>query len=245
MSEKRFRFTKSAVDGLAVPIREAVGTVGYTMVWDTLVTGLGLQLWPSGMKTFIVVYRNKAGRVRRLTIGRYGRVTVDQAREAAKHHNGVIVLGGDPAADRKRDRTAKTLDEVFERYIADHLTPNRSDQAVRSAKRVQALIAKNLGKQLATELKPSDVRVALETFRHCSGNYNLVRTYVAAAWNWGRDFGLIPENARNPVEGVKTVPSTPRSRRIADSEYRSVFKAINEMMTERLTTHRDCSHAPL
>jgi hypothetical protein len=35
-------------------------------------------------------------------------VTVDQAREAAKHHNGVIALGGDPVADRKRDRTAKT-----------------------------------------------------------------------------------------------------------------------------------------
>ena len=202
MHEKRFRFTKSAVDGLAIPTRDDVGTVGYTIAWDTQVTGFGLQLRPSGTKTFILVYRNKAGRVRRLTIGRYGRVTVDQAREAAKHHNGVIVLGGDPVADRKRDRTAKTLDEVFERYIADHLTPNRSDQAVRSAKRVRGLISKSLGKQLATELKPSDVRVALETFRHRSGNYNLVRTYVAAAWNWGQDFGPIPEYLRNPVEGA-------------------------------------------
>jgi integrase len=233
MTEKRFRFTKSAVDGLAIPTKDEVVTVGYTMVWDTQVTGLGLQLRPSGMRTFILVYRNKAGRVRRLTIGRYGRVTVDQAREAAKHHNGVIVLGGDPVADRKRDRTAKTLDEVFDRYIADHLIPNRSDQAVRSAKRVRALIAKSLGKQLACELKPSDVRVALEKFRSSSGNYNLVRTYVAAAWNWGRDFGLIFDNARNPVDGVETLPSTPRSRRITEAEYRTVFKAINELMTER------------
>ena len=160
-------------------------------------------------------------------------MTVDQAREAAKHHNRVIALGGDPVADRKRDRTAKTLDEVFERYIADHLTPNRSDQAVRSAKRVRRLISKSLGKELAIDLKSSDVRVGLEKFRHSSGNYNLVRTYVAAAWNWGRDFGPIPENARNPVEGVETLPSTPRSRRITASEYRSVFRAINELMTER------------
>jgi integrase len=161
-------------------------------------------------------------------------VTVDQAREAAKHHNGVIVLGGDPVADRKRDRTAKTLDEVFERYIVDHLTPNRSDQAVRSAMRVRGLISKRLGKELVIDLKSADVRVALETFRHSPGNYNLVRTYVASAWNWGRDYGLIPESAaRNPVEGVETVPSTPRSRRITDSEYRSVFKAINELLTER------------
>jgi len=125
MNEKRFRFTKAVVDGLSIPTKDDVGTVGYAMVWDTQVTGFGLQLRPSGMKTFILVYRNKAGRVRRLTIGRYGRVTVDQARETARHHNGVIALGGDPVADRKRDRTAKTLDEVFERYIADHLRPNR------------------------------------------------------------------------------------------------------------------------
>jgi integrase len=233
MNEKRFRFTKAAVDGLAIPTKDDVGTIGYAMVWDTQVTGFGLQLRPSGMKTFILVYRNKAGRVRRLTIGRYGRVTVDQAREAAKHHNGVIVLGGDPVADRKRDRTAKTLDEVFERYIADHLTPNRSDQAVRSARRVRGLISRSLGKQLVIDLKSPDVRVALEKFRQSPGNYNRVRTYVAAAWNWGQDFGPIPENARNPVEGVETLPSTPRSRRITDSEYRAVFKAINELMRER------------
>ena len=184
MNEKRFRFTKSAVAGLSIPAKEEVCTVGYTMVWDTQVMGFGLQLRPSGMKTFILVYRNKAGRVRRLTIGRYGRVTVDQAREVARHHNGVIALGGDPAADRKRDRTAKTLDEVFERYIADHLIPNRSDQAVRSAKRVRSLISKSLGKELAIDLKSSDVRAALQRYRRSSGNYNLVRTYVAAAWNW-------------------------------------------------------------
>jgi integrase len=233
VTERRFRFTKSAVDGLAIPTRDEVGTVGYTIVWDTHVTGFGLQPRPSGMKTFILVYRNKAGRVRRLTIGRYGQVTVDQAREAAKHYNGVIALGGDSVMDRKRDRTAKTLDEVFVRYIAEHLTPNRSDQAVRSAKRVQRFIAKSLGKQLASELKPSDVRVALEKFRNNSGNYNLVRTYVAAAWNWGRDFGLILDDARNPVDGVETLPSTPRSRRITEAEYRAVFKAINELVTER------------
>src|SRR6516162_1228285 len=43
-----------------------------------------------------------------------------------------------------------------------------------------------------------------------------------------------PENARNPVEGVETLPSTPRSRRITDSEHRRVFAAINEV-DERAT----------
>jgi hypothetical protein len=44
MTEKRFRFTKSAVDGVANPTEAEVGTVGYRIVWDTQVIGFGLQL---------------------------------------------------------------------------------------------------------------------------------------------------------------------------------------------------------
>jgi integrase len=233
MTEKRFRFNKSTVDGLAIPTKADVGTVGYMMVWNTQVTGFGLQVRPSGTKTFILVYRGRAGRVRRLTIGRDGRVTFDQARGAAKHYNGVIALGGDPVADRKRDRVAKTVDELLHLYIERHLTPNRSDDAVRSAKRVRRLISKGLGKELCIDLDSPNARSALEKFRHTPGNYNLVRTYVAAAWNWGLKFGHVPANLRNPVEEIEALPSTPRSRRVTASEYRSVFKAINESMTER------------
>jgi len=37
MIEKRFRFTKSAVDALEHPTEAEVGTVGYRIVWDTQV----------------------------------------------------------------------------------------------------------------------------------------------------------------------------------------------------------------
>jgi integrase len=233
MTEKRFRFTKSAVDGLAIPTKADVGKVGYRMVWDTQVIGFGLQLRPSGVKTFIFVYRNKARRVRRLTIGRYGRVTVDQAREAAKHHNGVLALGGDPVADRKRNRAAKTLDELLVLYIERHLIPNRSEDAVRSAKRVRRLIAEGLGKELCIDLEPPTIRSVLEKFRHSPGNYNLICCYLTATWNWGRKFGPLPATLGNPLEDIEALPSTPRSRRVTDAEYRAVFGAINELMAER------------
>jgi integrase len=201
-------------------------------VWDTQVIGFGLQLRPSGIRTFIFVYRNK-GRVKRMTIGRYGRVTVDQAREAAKHYNGVIALGGDPVADKKRNRAAKTLDELLHLYIERHLIPNRSDDAVRSARRVRRLISNGLGKELCIELEPPEIRTALEKFRHTNGNYNLVRTYVAAGWNWGRKFGPLPATLGNPVDEIEALPSTPRSRRVTEAEYRRVFRAIDELMAER------------
>src|SRR5947207_15295425 len=117
MGENRFRFTKSLIDALPIPTVGESGSAGYLMYWDALVTGFGVLVRPSGLKTFVLVYRNPQGRVRRLTIGRYGRITVDQAREAAKYNNGKADLGGDPVADRKRDRSAKRVGEAFGRSL--------------------------------------------------------------------------------------------------------------------------------
>jgi integrase len=95
------------------------------------------------------------------------------------------------------------------------------------------LISKGLGKEVCIEAETPVIRTGLEKFRKTPGNYNLVRTYVSAAWNWGRKFGLIPAQLANPVEDIEALPSTPRSRRITAAEYRKVFRAINELMAER------------
>ena len=55
--------------------------------WDTELTGFGLRLRPGGSKTFIAQYRAGGGRsgvTRRFTVGRYGALTVDEARIEAK-----------------------------------------------------------------------------------------------------------------------------------------------------------------
>ena len=60
--------------------------------------GFGLRAWPSGQKTFFVRYRNREGRIRKLNLGRYGTLTVDQARARARAELGAVAQGEDPAA---------------------------------------------------------------------------------------------------------------------------------------------------
>jgi len=235
MAEKTFRFTKSAIDQLPIPTLAEAGSAGYVMYWDMAVAGFGVVVRPSGLMTFILVYRNKEGRVRRLKIGRYGRLTVDQARQAAKQHNGKVALGGDPVADKRRDRSAKTVDEVFAAYLDRHIVPNGSEHAERSVKRVRKMIKKSLGGKFIHAVESVDVNECLEPYHNQRGNYNLILTYVRAAWNWARQHGvgLTKQDSQNPVDGIEPKPSTPQGREVTPAEYKAVFEAIDELMAER------------
>jgi integrase len=156
-----------------------------------------------------------------------------QAREAAKQHNGKVVLGGDPVADKKRDRSAKIVDEVFSEYLERQILPG--EPAERSVKRVRKLIRNSLGGKFIHSVDSVDVRDCLESYEKQRGNYNLILTYVRAAWNWARQhgIGLTREDTQNPADGIEPKPSTPQSREVAAAEYEAVFDAIDQLMAER------------
>src|SRR5215204_2200071 len=86
-------------------------------VWDDELPAYGLRVKPSGSKSFVLQYRNRVGRSRRLTVGRYGIVTPDGARDLARNALAEIARGGDPAASRAADRDAFTVAELCAEYF--------------------------------------------------------------------------------------------------------------------------------
>jgi integrase len=121
---------------------------GGEMWWDDdpKAMGFGVRSYPGGGKSFFVDYRIE-GRQRRVTLGPYPRWSVTAAREEAKELRKQIDRGFDPAGQKRERREAPTVQDLIDRYIADHL-PKKSTEKMRVAdeKKMLAEIAKHLGK---------------------------------------------------------------------------------------------------
>jgi integrase len=89
-------------------------------LWDLELAGFGLRVEKSGTKTFIIRYRTDGGGRsaprRFLTVGRFGALTVEQARKKAKSLLGAAASGEDPAGDVQEKRREKTGRELLDFY---------------------------------------------------------------------------------------------------------------------------------
>lgn len=105
------RLTKTAVDKI-----EAPGDRDQMFYRDAELKGFALRVTRNGIKSF-VVEKLVNRKVRRLTLGRYGELTVEQARKEAQKLLGKIATGIDPVIEKQKARAKSvTLAEVFQDY---------------------------------------------------------------------------------------------------------------------------------
>ncbi|WP_420143800.1 Arm DNA-binding domain-containing protein [Sphingobium sp.] len=92
---------------------------GQKYLWDAELRGFGVRALPSGLKAFVLQYRDADGQSRRIVLGRYGVLTVEQARSEARIKLGEIAKGGDPVVERGNARSAPTVGEIWDWYLQE------------------------------------------------------------------------------------------------------------------------------
>jgi hypothetical protein len=115
------RITKRLVDGLRPSGDDH-------FVWDNTLIGFAVRVQPTGAKSYVVKYRAGSGRgapTRRVTLGRVGTLTPDEARVLARKTLGAVAHGRDPAAVKAAERRTSTLRELAEIFLAEHVEVKR------------------------------------------------------------------------------------------------------------------------
>ena len=76
---------------------------------DKTIKGFILECRSTGGKTYALRYRDKHNRQCQYKIGNYGDLTFEKARKAAEQARSQVVLGKDPAGDKRVKRRVPTL----------------------------------------------------------------------------------------------------------------------------------------
>jgi integrase len=225
--KRPLRLTTSFVEKLA----------GVQMWWDDdpKATGFGIRTYRGGGKSFFIDYRLN-GRQGRHTIGPFPRWSVSAARERARELRKQIDRGEDPAGNKRERRTAPTVSDLVDRYIADHL-PKKSGDKFRIAdeKRVLAEIADKLGKHTkVAEIHGGDIA---DMHRRITASGRPVRANrILAVCSKMFSLSLVPmagetlpwRNAAlgNPCKGIERNREEAKERFFSQSELTAISDAL-------------------
>ena len=209
--------SKRTVDGLAVEGKDAV-------FWDRELAGFGVRVYPSGRKIYVVQSRGPGGS-KRITLGRHGEFTVEQARKEAvavidriKRGENPVAAPPEPRVHRGRSGTALPRDACGGELQRAHRRGSTGDRSTTTSCRHWE--------------RCRSVRSAGPRHQHCT--YGLRDTPRAAnralmvlskMFSLAEDWGLAPAGG-NPCRFVRKYKEGMRERFLTPDEYRRLGRAL-------------------
>lgn len=238
------KLTKRSVDSMAIPAK------GQTFLWDEELRGFGVRAMPSALKVFVLQYRNEEGRSRRIVLGRYGVLTIEQARKQAIMKLGSVASGADPAEERAQSRAAITIGEVCNWYLENAESgkllgrrhrPIKASSLAMDRSCIEAHIKPLIGKRQVRQLRTSDIEKMQSDIaagrtakpRRAKGRSGRTTGGPGVAGRTVATLRSILAHAlrydlveNNPAAGVRKIATKPRTRRLSSEEIRKLGRAF-------------------
>jgi integrase len=160
-------------------------------------------------------------------------MTPEQARKAAADLLARARLGEDPAAVRSAERKSITVGDLLGAYMDERIAKRKPGTAALYASYIRRHLGPAFGKHRATAVTRADVA---KLHRAVGITYpvtaNRLLTVLNAAWAYGADAGLLPENARSPARGVEQYREQKRERYLSEAELARLGEAIRLAETD-------------
>lgn len=198
-------------------------------VWDEKLSGFGLRVKPSGVKSFIIQYRNVHNVSKRMTLGRFGVISPEKARTKANRLLNAVADGVDPARDKQEARNAPTMAELAERYMGEYAKPRKKPIGVEHDERnIRCHILPALGRnKKAADVSRQDVMKMVNGLKDTPGASNRARAVLSKMMELAEVWSVRPPNS-NPCKHVKKYPESKRERFLTMEEFNRLGETLAE-----------------
>ncbi len=206
------------------------GTAHY--IWDDEVKGLGVRIYPTGRKAFVLTYR-AAGRQRFLTLGSHGKLSLHDARTEALEKRVQIRRGGDPSADRLPRHGSPTVADLADRYQREHAEVKKKASSAKADRRYWEMhVLPRLGQRKVAEVPRADIAGLHAAMAAKPYLANRVLALLSKAFNLAEVWGWRPDSS-NPSRHIERYREEKRERFLSEEELGRLSAALRQAEREQ------------
>jgi site-specific recombinase XerD len=189
----------------------------------------GVRVSKGGSKVFFLIY-SIAGRRRRMTLGRYPLLSLEDARARAYEIIRQVAEGRDPSAELRTFRAAETFEDVVSTFFKRHGEINLSPATMREYRRLaeRELMPIWRSRKIESITKAEIIelidRLAIDRQRMVLAKR--VRAFLSKLFNFAVSKGIVPAN---PVSETESPEVPPRQERLLSlDEIKRLWRVLEE-----------------
>ena len=209
---------------------EALSVEKDTVFWDSEIPGFGIRVYASGVKVYIVQSRAD-GKSVRVTVGRHGVITADQARRRAVQIINRIKAGEEPVPMPLSAKLAggPTVADLAARYMEEHIAVRcKPGTAGLARKTIDKYILPAFGKLPLAAVEREQVAALHARMYGVPYAANRTVAILSRMFNRAEAWGMVPEGS-NPCGSVVRYRERKREMFLTEEEFRRIGRMLNEV----------------
>ena len=209
---------------------ERLATDRDMVYWDSELLGFGVRVYPTGGRVYVVQTRAEGKNGKRVTVGRHGVITAEEARRRAAHIISRIKAGKDPipeplAVEANGPTVAELAATYLEEVVAVRLKP-ASANSYRNT--IEKHILPGLGRKRALSLDHAAVSAFHHSLSGTPAAANRAVEMLFRIYRAAEERETIPEGS-NPCGEVAMNRQRRHERFLTDEEFRRLGGVLDEV----------------